>query len=412
MKQTTSIDALLETIGAEVGQENLLDRSAYALKTAVRRLRPAVVGVHHVTCSDEAERENVETFQRCFVQDLVPRLKYGVQASFRTANLGARFEWHSVRAAENNFSPEVAPGGFKLIVTKISTHCAAHEAHGAVERYGRMMRYGAQSTACLALHAFLDGAREPFCDELDELFHFEGLDRVAALRQIDEQYRGLALAITAARLQARSAVLEAQDHRAHSPTVYVIIPAVTLNKPGRDSEILVGAYAVDRRAPGPGAVRDDAYRGLGDDPSRYVFRESHGKITVSDDQAATKRSARNHRALAVSKLNAMPAHRNPNIDRLLTDARKQVGTDAHSAKKIALMLLPLIAEANPVGAALALFGGGVSGIYDVYRVNKLMRSVEGSRDARAAVGDLESRLASLPPEQVEGVLQVLLHSHK
>ena len=65
-----------------------------------------------------------------------------------------------------------------------------------------------------------------------------------------------------ARLQARAAAVDAQDHKPATPTVYVIAPAVTLNTMEADDELLCGLYLIDRRK----GKRDDVYRGLGDDP--------------------------------------------------------------------------------------------------------------------------------------------------
>lgn len=404
------IDRFLEDLTPHVGVERPLDRAAFELKSAIRRIRPDVVGVHHVTCSDEAEHEDVDVFYRLVAKDLAPRLKLGVNGVFRTASLGARYEWGSLGAAEGNFGTAPRGGGFKVMLVKMSTHVGCTEEH-AERHFGSFVRYGTLTPTCKALHLFADGLRAPFADELHTLFTSEGVDRVAGLGEVDPAFRSIALAIVAARLQARSAVLEAQDHTPLMPTLYAIVPTVTINRPGRDTEIHVGTYLVDRR----GAKRRDRYRGLGDDPRRYRFSIDHAHVHVAQDGADEPRDARDHRALARERLAAIggPAiASDARVDALLREAERNTTGDTKLAKRVALSLLPLLAELTPVGAALALFGGGATGVYETYRAHRVMRDVEDSASARDMLHDLSERLERLPPDEAHKVLEVLLRARK
>ncbi len=403
------IDRFLDELTTNIGVEQPLDRAAFELKSAVRRMRAGVVGVHHVTCSDEAEHEDADVFYRLVAKDLSPRLKLGVNGVFRTASLGARYEWGSLGAAEGNFGT-TPRGGFKLMLLKMSTHVGCIEEH-TERQFGSFERYGTPTETCKALHLFADGLRAPFADELHELFTSEGIDRVAALADVDPTFRSVALAVVAARLQARSAVLEAQDHAPLVPTVYAIVPAVTINKPGRDTEIHVGTYVVDRRS---GKSRD-RYRGLGDDPSKYRFSIDHGHVRIEQDGAGETRDARDHRAIArqrLAEIGTRAIGTDARVNALLREAEHNTTGDGAVAKRVALSLLPLLAELTPVGAALALFGGGATGIYEAYRAHRVMRDVEDSAAARDMLHDLSARLERLPPAEARKVVEVLLRARK
>ena len=148
---------IIERLEKLIGVEHGLDEVNYALKFAARQAGAPVVGAHHVTCSDESERECIESFQRCFVQDMLPRIKFSGRAPFRTSNLGARYEWHSLPIAEHHFATPETHDAFKLMVVKINAHVAARSEH-TERHFGKMVRYEAESTACGALHLLLDGA--------------------------------------------------------------------------------------------------------------------------------------------------------------------------------------------------------------------------------------------------------------
>jgi hypothetical protein len=283
------MDAFLESLAGKIGREAPQDQAAYDLKFALRDLKAPGFGVHHVTCSDEAERESIEVFQRCLVQDLAPRLKLGNLSAFRTATLGGRYEWGSLAIAESNFSGVARQSDFKVMLVKINAHVGLTEEHNA-RRYGLIERYGRSSAACGALHALLHGTPGRFADQLREQFSSEGMDRVERVLALPSAYRYVAAAVVSARLQARSAAMDAQDHKAAGPTMYVIVPAVTLNRSQKNSEVLCGAYMIDRRD-----KPRDLYIGVGDDPSTYEFTHEHSRLRVHDEGAYESRTARDHR---------------------------------------------------------------------------------------------------------------------
>ena len=138
---------------------------------------------------------------------------------------------------------------WKLIVVKVNAHVAVKKVGGR-RVYGVLERYGRSSPCCGALAKVLDGDVHPFAEPLREAFGSEGKDRLGSLldpAQVDPAVRALHAALASARLQARAVMLDIQDHPAASPTLYLVLPCVTLNDPGPDGEILCGAYLADRR---------------------------------------------------------------------------------------------------------------------------------------------------------------------
>jgi hypothetical protein len=233
-----------------------------------------------VTCADESEWECIDSFQRTFVDPLLPSLKFARKAPFRLSNLGARYEPGAVAVAEHHFATPESGQTFKVLLIKINAHVAT-EGAGSRAVYGRMRRYDTESAACGALHALLAGADRPYLSELRRTFAADGLDRLALLH--DEQrvapaYRSLFVALVSARLQTRRAAQDIENHTPASPTLYAIASCCTLNRPEEDSELLCGVHVADYRAAAPTAE----YRGLGDDPTGYVVQYDAGRLRVTD----------------------------------------------------------------------------------------------------------------------------------
>ncbi len=273
----------VNTLRQIIGLETDPARVNAALCQCVRQTGAPVVGALTVTCSDESELECSLIFQRQFVARLLPELKSGVQAPLRTCNLGARHEPGSLSIAEHHFATPAAREAFKVLLVKINGHVAAWD-HPAAIRYGPMQRYQADSTACGALHALLVGQPLPACEDLRQTFTADGIDRVSLLLdagRIDPACRYLLAATVNARLQARRALEEIQQHKPHSPTLYLVVPCVTLNRPGPDGELLVGWYWADYR----GTSLEVRYEGLGDDPARYRVHTDgpRGRITEGSE---------------------------------------------------------------------------------------------------------------------------------
>lgn len=396
-----SVSSIIDELSPLLGVEQSLDQVNYALKSAVRSHKPAHVGAMQVTCSDEAEREAAESFQRCFAQDMLPRLKHGQRGPFRSASLGGRYDWGSVRIAEANFAATPGKGEFKIMVVRVSSHCAAHRDHGDIV-YGHFHRYGRESFACGALNGLLTGATMPFAQQLHEAFASEGKDRINYLReQVPNDIRMLYGSITSARLQARSVAIDAQDHKPVTPTVYVIVHSVNLHKPEKDTELVGGIYVIDRR----GGRHHDHYHGIGDDPANYAMQERHGIIHISDGEKPETRTARNHRKLIPKARYKLP--HDPRVEQVLKRAGDPHRAEVHVTRAIAQTLLLLLAEFSPVAAALTLFAEGAAGVYNVYRAHEIVSNVRADSKAREILLNLHDRLDHMPPERARQIVEVL-----
>lgn len=263
-----------------IGRECPLDRLSGALRDFVADLGPALVGAHHVTCSDETERECAEAFDRWFAGPMLPELKPARPAAFHTVNLGGRYEWGSVRIVDEHFAAPTAQPSLKLLLVKINSHVAVRQTPDGFQ-YGWLDRYGCESACCGALAALMEGEELPAMRELAQAFASDGRNRLAALHDADRvplEQRALLAAVANARLQARRAVLDLQEHRPHGPTVFLVLPCVTINRPGPDTELLVGQCGIDWTADSP----EIKYCGLGDDPAAYRVRHEQGRVVVEE----------------------------------------------------------------------------------------------------------------------------------
>jgi hypothetical protein len=265
-----------------LGQERDIDEVARRLYAITSRWNPPVVGAMHVTCSDESERECVEAFRHGYSNHLLPNLKFGERSHFRLANLGGRYERGAVHIADQHFSTVVAAKQHKLLLVKLNSHvCVETGPEGY--RFGSMRRYDTESVYCGALHALMDGSPLPFAQELRDVFAWDGRDRLRLLMdetRVEPALRSFYAAVVNACLQARLALDDLLDQPPATPTRFVIVPCVTLNRPSKDAEIVCGVHEIDWRTDEP-LVK---YTGLDDDPSGYRCKNEWGGLAVEDDR--------------------------------------------------------------------------------------------------------------------------------
>jgi hypothetical protein len=383
-----------------IGNEHPLDAVSRTLTDIARRQQAAVVGALHVTCSDECERECSESLQQWFVDELLPEMKLWHRSAFRTANLGSQYEWGSIAIAEHHYATPPTRDAFKVLLVKINAHVCVHMVDGK-PRYGQMPRYEVESTYCGALHALLAGVRLPAVNSLQEEFLSEGKDRIAMLCDpslVDPSVRALFAAIASARLQARRAVLDIQDGTPASPTCYVVLPCVTINRHQRDTELVVGLYTADyRQEDMETASAEITYVGLGDDPSQYVLSGSEGHIRVDDPRRDELRAARDHRQLVAAQWQGQPLLADPDDRARLAAALLRHRDDQSSVAKQSLTtLLGLLVDLAPVPTAVELFVGGACGINHFHRAYRLSRGSGTADDARRILDDAQDRIESLP----------------
>lgn len=408
-----------------IGEEHSLQKMSRALADIARREHPAAVGALHVTCADEVERECAEAFQRGFVQHLLPELKYSKQSAFRIGNLGGRYEWGAIRLAEQHFAPPPGRSGVCLIVAKVNAHVGVVDGESrtrngdaASERYGAFMRQGGESECCGMLASILAGGRSPFGDQMRELFHAEGKDRLAAFGpkgDVSPELAPLYIAIASARLQARQVMLDVQDHTVDAPILYLIAPCVTLNRREHDTEILCGLYTADYRT----AKRREEYQGLGDDASLYRLTVKSGRLHVSEDEADDPRVARDHRALVLEEWRRRRHRERSGLSKQAAEEMKRVlpSRDLNGLRKSGMARaalkasIPFLAEVTPASAAVLLFAYGAAGMYHVYRAHRLARDLESDTEAREMLDEVHAHIDNLSDEQAQAVAQALAHEY-
>ncbi len=266
-----------------IGIESALSDVSNGLRQFAQDLGAPLIGGYHVTCSDEAETECAEAFQHWFVREVLPELKPDSRAPFRSVNLGGRYEPGAIQIAEEHYAAPRSREAFKLLVVKINAHTAVRVS-GAGPEYGWLERYGSRSTCCGALAGLFEGSSLPAAQELRETFGGEGKDRLAVLgdeSRVAARHRALLTAVSSAALQARRAVQEIRQYRPQTPTMYLVLPCVTINRPSEpDTELVVGEYGIDRT----GVECVIEHRGLGDDPAGYRVRHEQGRVVVEDDR--------------------------------------------------------------------------------------------------------------------------------
>jgi hypothetical protein len=377
-----------------IGREVPIDRVCQVLRGVVEQQGGALVGAHHVTCSDETEQESLEVFHASVVRPLLPTLDLAQQADFRTANLGARYEWGSIRIAEHHFATRESANSFKVMLLKINAH-VSRETTSKGSVYGRLDRYGEVSDCCGALFALMAGKRLPAVDEIREVFAWEGRDRAGAVSdpsRVPEPLRGLVAAVVQARLQARLAVIDIRDHRPHTPTVYLVVPSVTINVPRLDEEIVCGVYVADMRGERP-AVE---YTGLGDDPDAFVISHKGGTVRITDTGIDQTRRSRDHRQLPLRRW----LERRPETDADPVDAETAAASAPDGSDRLRQELDRMVAAA-PVETALRLFAAGMAPVHHVLRADRISRDPVAAWEIRAILDDVRTSFAGLSDEGME-----------
>jgi len=411
----------MQDLLALVGRERPLQEVARAIFFHANAMNAPAVGAFHVTCSDETEGECADVFQQLFVQYLLPSLKLARRAPFRTANLGGRYEWGGIRLAEAHFAAPVEESAGKVIVAKINSHVGWEQPEpltGSAEPLaglGVRRRYGRELPCCGALRATIDGAHAPWADELREAFESEGRDRLAELNddaRVAPPVRALCAAATSARLQARKVILDLQDYTPDSPTYFMVLPCVTVNRPQSDGEILCGVYVLDGREGG----REATYSGLGDVPSAYRVEVAKQRLHVTDDNVGNERAARDHRAAARTairtRLASLPALRDERLERIRRDVAQNAHRQHHHARALLKLAIPVLAAAAPVPAAVLAFSEGAVGMHHAFRVQKLASALADDEDARQILDELHRRIDTMDSERAEALVELLVRDYQ
>jgi len=398
---------MLERLRPLIGPEHTFSAVAAELRGLTRASGATAVGALHLTCTDESEYEGADAFRKDFAAETLPRLKFGQHVPFRLAIPGARYEFGSTGIAEEHFFTAAARRGWLLMVEKINTHVAVERAGAGGVAFGRMDRYGDASTYCGAIHALLAGSRLPSALALAAELRSDGVDRLAPLLDpacVARSHAPLLAAVALARLQARRIAQDVQDAPARGRVAHLVLHGVTLNRSGMDTELVCGAYLLDRRGTEP----EDLYLGLGDDPRRYRLSEAGGTIRIDEGRDLELRPARDHRALSDAELARLRTRPVPSeLEQAISRARAESSTVGPTARTLLAPLCGVLAEYTPVPAALFLFAEGLVGIHHAIRLRTHGSADEQTRAARNIVADFEAQLDRLSPADAKRIIERL-----
>ena len=412
MESTLSAQQL-QVLHKLIGQELYLEDVMRVFTFLLRDLRPPRVGAMQVCCSDEAEKECCDIFQRRFVEHFLPRLKFASAFPFRTVNLGGRYEWNSVGIAESHFAGSDPGDPCTLMLIKLDSHVSvAQDSDGSV--YGKRPRYQPheESFFCGFLHDLLDGGQSPSSQELRQLFGSEGRDRIQTLldpERVDPSLRSVFVAIVNARLQARKCILDLQDQPRPAPVFHIVLPCVTFNRTGRDTEMVCGVYGVDRRVH-PAAV---TYCGLNSEAETYRVESQGDRLIIRSADSLAPRQARDHRQLL--KRTHQDWLEDLKTDDRLDEIRYQTwlsGSQLQPYTGVLLKsLLAVLLELSPVPAVLLLFGEGLIDIHHIFRLQQLSGLDDPEQEARTILGDFQGKVDGLPPERIRHAVELLLEAY-
>lgn len=139
-------------------------------------------------------------------------------------------------------------------------------------------------------------------------------------------------------------------------------------------------------------------------------------LLVSDPGSEARRAARDHRGMVLSswraKLRAPSSgFRDPRLGRIHDDVLKSKHHHHPHAKLLLKTLLVVLGEVSPIPAALLLFGAGVAGIHNSFRMHRLTREEADPAPARRILGEIHDRVEHLDPDQAREVLEELLAHH-
>ena len=397
----------LRRLVATIGSETRPDAFARVIAALSQSLHAAVFGSIHLTCADELEYENTEAFRRGVASGLAPRFGCASPAPFRLSTLGGHYQWGALAIAEDHYAQTPSAARFKLMLCKINAHVGVEMKDG-MPHFGMFQRGDRPTTCCGAMAGLLAGGQGPFLEHLRRSFEWDGQDRIALLNDADRtapRERMLRAAVASARLQGRMAAIDCQDHRPATPTLYIVVMSVSLNRQEPATELPVGLYVLDHRSGTP----VELYFGLGDDPAAYRVTQGESGLSVEDDELAAARPARAHRRMVVEewRRRAVSTEIGEETSRLLREAA-YTSEDATRALRAALDTLERIA---PVPAAITLFGEGVAPVYHVWKARRLALGLAGDAEARVILQDTARRIGTLDRDRAKALARLLAQEY-
>ena len=138
---------------------------------------------------------------------------------------------------------------------------------------------------------------------------------------------------------------------------------------------------------------------------------------MTDGHLGSPRQARNHRQLVLEEWHKRAGRRRAPVgdDRLVPirhDVEQRKHRDGRHAKSLLRGLLVVLAEVEPVSAAVMLFAHGMMGIHHASRMHRMARELEGSDEARKMLSDSHERIDHMDPEYAEAMVELLAREYR
>jgi hypothetical protein len=209
-----------------------------------------------------------------------------------------------------------------------------------------------------------------------------------------------------ARLQSRKAVIDLQDHKPLDPSICLILPCVTLNRGGRDTEVFCGIYIADWLSSEPVV----SYCGLGSEPEEYQVETAHSGLYVRDGDSGTLRQARDHRRRVHSewKKHQPPLPKDHRLGEIATALQEPQNAYQPYVGILLKSLLGLLLEVSPIPAVLLLFGEGLIDIYKIHHLDKIAGRPDGAEEARELLGSVIEKVDDLPADRAHEITGLVL----
>lgn len=422
---TIPVSPALTELQRLVGVETPLDAYHGALRRAAHSAaRFAAHGAVLVTCSDEFQGELRVTFERDVARPLTSGSLVGQRNVFALSNMGGRLEVGALELAQQHFSLR-SSSGERTIVVEIMAHCGVMAGVGG-PKYGLVDRFGQTSECCGALSRLLESGdrfaavRHPWFEQLSAFF---GVERIAALHQVDPSTRLLIAAVVHAVLQGESGVADTLRAAPPAPTHFLIACGVVLNRAGADSVLPVALHHL--RAEG-GDVKIVHGASLRSTPQAIRIAHENGRVRVAVDEDAPSATARridiaqlgefedNARRLAQKTDERLVAQAKLARE-LLENARRRMlrlkgrpqAWDVYARPVLRGLMQGLGVVAPEYGLVAMLVQSG----HDPERVGRLrglLQKGPTSAEARRALYEVEAGIQQLGRRDAQEVLEVLL----
>jgi len=409
-----------------IGKEKLLDQFHLSLRQVAGKIpKISAHGFCLVSCSDEREGAIRSGFDRDVATPLMSGASGSTNHVFSISNLGSRLEPGAFSLVDEHFMRKAARGS-KLLIVEIASHVGRIR-HGQTYSYGQVERFGRQSLCCGALTALLEApdtagtVPHPWFEHLNAFF---GPVRLAALREINDSTRMIAVAIVHAALQAESAVSEVFQHPPETLTDILLIGGVSVNQQWADGFLPVAFHHLRADA---GVAEIVSGYSLRTTPEALKIDVSGARIEVEGELAMEAKPQVQRRLSdaeaeaepvaeeALAALSDLAPHHKEELEKRLEQVRDQVESVRHDpaawrsyARPILRGLFRGLSVVQPeLGVAAMLYEGGEK-LFASHKLKQIIDHGPSTNAGRRMLQEIETELHQLNHEDAQQVLDSLL----